>query len=58
MAEMTPAQRTAATARYVLLAGALFITEALLRGSATRAAIASAVVAAGASLLVLAKRAD
>lgn len=58
MAEMTPAQRTAATARYVLLAGALFITEALLRGSATRAAIASAIVAVGASLLVLAKRAD
>jgi len=58
MADTTPAQRTAATARYVLLAGALFITEALLRGSATRAAIASAIVAAGASLLVLAKRAD
>lgn len=58
MAEITPAQRTASTARFVLGAGALFITEALLRGSATRAAIASAIVAAGASLLVIAKRAD
>jgi hypothetical protein len=58
MAELTPAQRTASTARIVLYAGALFVTEALIRGSATRAAIASAVMAAGAGLLMLAKRAD
>lgn len=58
MAELTPAQRTASTARIVLYAGALFVTEALIRGSAMRAAIASAVMAAGAGLLLLAKRAD
>ena len=58
MAETSPAQRTASTARFVLLAGGLFATEALLRGSAMRAALASAVVAIGASLLVFAKRAD
>ncbi len=58
MSELTPAQRTASTARAVLFAGAVFVTEALVRGSATRAAIASAVLAAGAGLLLLAKRAD
>lgn len=58
MSELTPAQRTASTARGVLYAGAVFVTEALMRGSATRAAIASAVLAAGAGLLLLAKRAD
>ncbi len=58
MAETTPAQRTAVTARFVMLTGGLFITEALLRGSAMRAAIASAIVAVGASLLILAKRDD
>ncbi|MGH1361311.1 MAG: hypothetical protein ACRBC3_21325 [Burkholderiaceae bacterium] len=58
MQDHTPAQRTATTARFVLMTGGLFITEALLRGSAMRAAIASAIVAVGASLLILAKRAD
>lgn len=58
MADISPARRTASTARIVLVAGAFFITEALLRGSATRAALASAIVAAGASLLLFAKRAD
>lgn len=58
MAETTPAQRTATTARIVMMAGCLFVTEALLRGSAMRAALASAVVAVGASLFFLAKRAD
>ena len=58
MPDLTPAQRTASTAKFVLMAGGVFITEALLRGSAMRAAIASAIVAVGASLLILAKRAD
>jgi hypothetical protein len=40
------------------MAGALFVTEALLRGSAMRAAIASAILAAGTGLLILAKRSD
>ena len=58
MPDSTPAQRTASTARFVLLAGAVFVTEALLRGSAMRAAIASAILAAGTGLLILAKRSD
>lgn len=58
MAETTPSQRTASTARVLLAAGILFVTEALVRGSAMRAAIASAVLVAGAGLLVLAKRSD
>ncbi|MGB7181057.1 MAG: hypothetical protein WA888_15660 [Burkholderiaceae bacterium] len=58
MSELTPAQRTASTARIVLYTGALFVAEALYRGSAMRAAIASAILAAGAGLLLLAKRAD
>ncbi|MEZ5738937.1 MAG: hypothetical protein R3E68_05365 [Burkholderiaceae bacterium] len=58
MTETTPAQRTASTARIVLYAGALFVAEALLRGSAMRAAIASAILAIGTGLLILAKRAD
>ena len=58
MSDLTPAQRTASTAKLVLLAGALFVTEALMRGSATRAAIASAILAAGTGLLILAKRSD
>jgi hypothetical protein len=58
MSELTPAQRTASTARAVLVAGAVFVTEALVRGSAMRAAMASAVLAVGAGLLLLAKRAD
>ncbi|MCP5265769.1 MAG: hypothetical protein H6934_06640 [Burkholderiaceae bacterium] len=58
MADLSPAQRTAMTARVVLAAGLLFVTEALLRGSAMRTAIAGAVLAVGASLLLAAKRAD
>lgn len=58
MAELTPAQRTASTARGLMYAGALFVTEALYRGSAMRAALASAIVAFGAGLLMLAKRAE
>ncbi|MEZ5727269.1 MAG: hypothetical protein R3E48_04190 [Burkholderiaceae bacterium] len=58
MADLSPAQRTAMTARVVLVAGLLFVTEALLRGSAMRTAIAGAVLAVGASLLLAAKRAD
>lgn len=58
MAELSPAQRTAVTARIVLTAGLLVVVEALLRGSAARVAIATALVAVGAGLLAAAKRAD
>lgn len=57
MAELSPAQRTASTARVVLAAGLIVVVEALLRGSAARVAIATALVAAGAGLLAAAKRA-
>lgn len=58
MAQLSPAQRTAATARILLAVGALFVIEALARGSAMRTAIAAAVVAIGGSLLFAAKHSD
>src|SRR5690606_11118877 len=56
MTRLSPAQRTASTARIVLTAGALFVIEALARGSAMRTAIAGAIVAIGGGLLFAAKR--
>lgn len=58
MAQLSPAQRTASTARILLTAGLLFVIEALARGSAMRTAIASAIVAVGGGLLFAAKRSD
>lgn len=58
MAELSPAKRTASTARIVLTAGVLFVIEALARGSAMRTALASAVLAIGGGLLFAAKRSD
>lgn len=52
----SPAQRTAGTARIVLLAGLAFALEALLRDSVGRVLVSGAVLFAGASLLVFAKR--
>jgi hypothetical protein len=52
----SPAERTAGTARAVLLAGMLFALEALWRGSVTRTLMAGAVLLAGAGLLVFARR--
>ena len=58
MAELSPAQRTAGTARIVLTAGILFAAEALWRGSVARTLMAAALMVFGGGLLVLAKRAD
>lgn len=58
MAQSSPAQRTAGTARFVLIAGALFAVEALWRGSVARTLVAAALMVFGGSLLIFAKRAD
>lgn len=58
MSQLSPAQRTAGTARIVLTAGILFALEALWRGSVTRTLMAAALVVFGGGLLFLAKRAD
>jgi len=58
MAELSPAQRTAGTARIVLTAGILFAAEALWRGSVTRTLMAAALLVFGGGLLIFAKRAD
>ena len=54
--EPSPAQRTAGTARAVLMAGLLFALEAIWRGSIARTLMAAAVLIAGAGLLVFARR--
>jgi hypothetical protein len=58
MVELSPAQRTAATARFLMSAGVLFVAEAIWGGSAARALMAAAVFVFGGGLLILAKRAD
>lgn len=58
MARLSPAQRTAGTARIVLTAGALFAAEAMWRGSVARTLMAIALLAFGGGLLMFAKRAD
>jgi len=58
MVELSPAQRTAGTARVVLVAGILFAAEALWRGSVARTLVAAALLVFGGGLLILAKRAD
>jgi hypothetical protein len=58
MAQLSPAQRTAGTARIVLTAGVLFAAEALWRGSVARTLMAAALLVFGGGLLILAKRAD
>jgi hypothetical protein len=58
MVELSPAQRTAGTARVVLFAGILFAAEALWRGSVARTLVAAALLVFGGGLLILAKRAD
>ena len=55
MVQPSPAQRTAGTARFLLLAGLVFALEALWRDSVGRVLVAGAVMLAGASLLVFAK---
>jgi hypothetical protein len=58
MAQLSPAQRTAGTARIVVAAGLLFAFEAAWRGSVARTVVAAAILALGAGLLFFAKRAD
>ena len=58
MAQLSPAQRTAGTARIVVAAGILFALAAAWRGSVARTVVAAAVLALGAGLLIFAKRAD
>lgn len=52
----SPAERTAVTARLLLVAGVAFALEALLRDSVARVLVGGAVLFAGASLLAFAKR--
>jgi hypothetical protein len=58
MYSMTPSQRTATTAKIVLLAGLLFAAEALLRGSIVRTFIASGLLMFGGGLLLAARQAE
>lgn len=58
MTRLSPAQRTAGTARIVLAAGILFAAEALWRGSITRTVVAMALLVFGGGLLFFAKHAD
>ncbi len=58
MAELSPAQRTAGTARVLIVASAIFAAEALWRGSVARTLMAAALFVFGGGLLLLAKRAD
>ncbi len=58
MADLSPSQRTAVTARILLTAGALVALEAMWQGSVTRTLIASGLLVAGGVLLFFAKKAD
>lgn len=58
MAETSPAQRTAGTARILLTAGVVFAAEALWRGSVARTVVAACLLVFGGMLLLAAKRAD
>jgi hypothetical protein len=58
MPELSPAQRTAGTARILMTAGALFAAEAVFRGSVARTLLATLLFAFGGGLLFFAKRAD
>ena len=58
MSELSPAQRTAGTARIIVMAGVVFAIEALWRGSVARTVMAGLVLVLGGGLLFLSKRAD
>jgi hypothetical protein len=58
MTNLTPAQRTAVTAKVVLMAGLAFASEAMWRGSVARTLIAGGLLIFGGGLLMAAKRAD
>ncbi len=54
----SPGKRTAITARFLLIAGAIIAAEALFRDSLTRGLLAMAIFSGGGLLLAFAKRAD
>lgn len=56
--DLSPAQRTAMTARIVLTASLCGALEATLHGSIARVVLSAVVLALSASLLAFAKRAD
>ena len=58
MHDLSPAQRTAGTARIIVTAGVMVAIEAILRGSVARTLVAVAVLMLGGGLLFVAKRAD
>ena len=58
MHDLSPAQRTAGTARVIVTAGVMVAIEAILRGSVARTLVAAAVLILGGGLLFVAKRAD
>ncbi len=58
MHDLSPAQRTAGTARIIVTAGVMVAIEAILRGSVARTLVAAAVLILGGGLLFVAKRAD
>jgi hypothetical protein len=55
---VTPSQRTASTAKLVLVVGLLFAAEALLRGSVLRTFMASGLLIFGGGLLLAARQAE
>jgi hypothetical protein len=57
MADLTPAQRTATTAKILLSVGLLCALEAIWRGSLIRTIVAGSLMAGGAGLLAFARRA-
>jgi len=57
MTDLSPAQRTAGTARFLMVAGAIAAVEAIVRGSMARIVMAAVVLALGGGLLAYAKRA-
>ncbi len=58
MADLSPSQRTAMTARILLTAGSMFCLEAMWQASVTRSLIATALLGGGGALLFIAKKAD
>ncbi|MDO4904035.1 MAG: hypothetical protein Q4A16_00515 [Lautropia sp.] len=58
MAELTPAQRTITTARYLLTAGLIVAAPAIFRVSITATLVAWLLMLLGGSLWLAARRAD
>lgn len=56
--DLSPAQRTAMTARIVLTAGACGALEAMFHGSIARIVLSAVVLVLSGGLLAFAKRAD